>query len=77
MKIALVRQRYTPFGGAERFVSRAMEALQRQGAEITLITRRWGPDGNLNAEGFRMTDEGARLYLLGKSRVILYETKEQ
>jgi len=49
MKIALVRQRYTPFGGAERFVSRAMEALQRQGAEITLITRRWGPDGNLKA----------------------------
>ena len=49
MKIALVRQRYTPFGGAERFVSRAMEALKEQGAEITLITRRWELDGNLQA----------------------------
>lgn len=49
MKIALIRQRYTPYGGAERFVSRAMQALREQGAEITLITRRWEPDGNLNA----------------------------
>ncbi len=49
MKIALVRQRYTPFGGAERFVSRAMQALRDQGAEITLITRRWEPDGNMEA----------------------------
>jgi UDP-glucose:(heptosyl)LPS alpha-1,3-glucosyltransferase len=49
LRIALVRQRYTPFGGAERFVSRAMEALRRQGAEITLITRRWEPDGNMQA----------------------------
>ena len=41
MKIALIRQRYTPFGGAERFVSRAIDALERQGAEIVLIARRW------------------------------------
>jgi UDP-glucose:(heptosyl)LPS alpha-1,3-glucosyltransferase len=47
MRIALVRQRYTPFGGAERFVSRAMQALREQGAEITLITRRWEPDSEL------------------------------
>jgi UDP-glucose:(heptosyl)LPS alpha-1,3-glucosyltransferase len=40
-RIALVRQRYNAAGGAERFVSRAMEALRRDGAEITLITRRW------------------------------------
>lgn len=49
MKIALVRQRYTPFGGAERFVSRAMQALRAQGAEITLITRRWEADSNMEA----------------------------
>lgn len=49
MKIALVRQRYTPFGGAERFVSRAMQALQEQGAEITLVTRRWEPHGDIEA----------------------------
>ena len=41
MKIALVRQRYNPFGGAERFVSRALEALLARGVGVTLITRRW------------------------------------
>lgn len=41
MKIAIVRQRYTPFGGAERFVERALGALMREGAEVTLIARHW------------------------------------
>lgn len=45
MKLAIVRQRYTPFGGAERFVARALPVLERAGAEVTLITRSaqgWG-----------------------------------
>ena len=41
MRIALVRQRYNPYGGAERFVERAIGALEKEGAEITLITRAW------------------------------------
>lgn len=41
VKLALVRQRYNPFGGAERFVERALDALSEQGADITLITRSW------------------------------------
>ncbi len=41
MKLAIVRQRYNPFGGAERFVERALAALAGQGAEVTLITRNW------------------------------------
>ncbi len=41
MKIALVRQRYNPYGGAERFVERALGALVGEGAEVTLITRNW------------------------------------
>lgn len=41
MKIAIVRQRYNPYGGAERFVDRALSALVRQGAEVTLIARQW------------------------------------
>src|SRR3954469_19935121 len=45
LKLAIVRQRYNPFGGAERFVSRALPALERAGAAVTLIARRaegWG-----------------------------------
>jgi UDP-glucose:(heptosyl)LPS alpha-1,3-glucosyltransferase len=41
MRLALIRQRYNPFGGAERFIERAIAALERGGAEITLITRAW------------------------------------
>ncbi|MCL2830385.1 MAG: glycosyltransferase family 4 protein [Betaproteobacteria bacterium] len=51
MKLALVRQRYNPYGGAERFVAHTLEALSRSGgADITLIARSWPetvqiPDG--------------------------------
>lgn len=45
LQLALIRQRYTPFGGAERFVSRAMDALKTQGASITLLTRKWEGEG--------------------------------
>lgn len=41
MRVAIVRQRYTPFGGAERFVDRALDVLRDGGVETTLITRRW------------------------------------
>jgi UDP-glucose:(heptosyl)LPS alpha-1,3-glucosyltransferase len=46
MKIALVRQRYTPFGGAERFVARAMEALENEGTQLTVVARKWQNSGN-------------------------------
>jgi len=51
MKIAVIRQRYNPFGGAERFVERALGALAQEGAEVTLITRSW--EGAELREGFR------------------------
>jgi UDP-glucose:(heptosyl)LPS alpha-1,3-glucosyltransferase len=41
LRIAIVRQKYNAAGGAERFVSRAMGELARQGAQVTLITRQW------------------------------------
>ena len=40
-RIALVRARYTPYGGAERFVANALEALQDNGVAVTLVTRAW------------------------------------
>ena len=45
LKLAVVRQRYNPYGGAERFIARALPALERAGAEIALIARSeagWG-----------------------------------
>ncbi|QNM96850.1 glycosyltransferase family 4 protein [Chitinimonas koreensis] len=40
IKLAIVRQKYNPAGGAERFVSRAIAALAGS-VEVTLVTRRW------------------------------------
>ena len=41
MKLAIVRQKYTPFGGAERFVERAIGALLAQGVDVEIIAREW------------------------------------
>jgi len=45
LRVAVVRQRYSAHGGAERFVARALPALERAGAEVTIIARSengWG-----------------------------------
>lgn len=44
MKLAIVRQKYTPFGGAERFVARALDALRAQGVAVDIIARNWQDD---------------------------------
>ncbi len=40
-RIALVRGRYDPAGGAERFVQGALAALKAEGAAVTIVTRHW------------------------------------
>ncbi|HEY6966801.1 MAG TPA: hypothetical protein VI229_04965, partial [Burkholderiales bacterium] len=45
MRVAFVRQRFNPYGGAERFIERALPALERAGTDMTLIARSaegWG-----------------------------------
>jgi len=43
MRLGLVRQRYNPFGGAERFVERAIDALVERGVQVRVYTRKWPP----------------------------------
>ena len=45
LEVGIVRQRYTPFGGAERFVADALAALSRENVALSLYTRRW-PGGD-------------------------------
>jgi len=40
-RVALVRSRYDPAGGAERFVQAAMAALKARGVEVTVVSRQW------------------------------------
>ena len=46
MKFALVRARYDPFGGAERFLNSAADSLVERGAQPTIITRAWPQSAN-------------------------------
>jgi len=41
MKIAFVRKTYTPYGGAEKYLSLLMERLGEQGHEIHIFANRW------------------------------------
>lgn len=41
ISLAIVRQKYRSDGGAERFISRALEALDDQNIELNIITRQW------------------------------------
>ncbi|MFI8417853.1 glycosyltransferase family 4 protein [Serratia sp. NPDC078593] len=47
-RLAIVRQKYRPDGGAERFVSRALEALEQQDLDLNVITREWQGATNPN-----------------------------
>ena len=48
MRLALVRQRYSAYGGAERFIERALGALSWQGVAVTVLARNWiGDPGNV------------------------------
>ena len=57
VRVALVRQRYNPYGGAERFIERALPALESAGAELTLIARSadgWGARRFIAANPFHV-----------------------
>jgi UDP-glucose:(heptosyl)LPS alpha-1,3-glucosyltransferase len=48
LRLAIIRQRYTPFGGAERFLERALATLAGGDLDITVIARDW-PKGAQSA----------------------------
>ncbi len=50
LRLAVIRQRWNPFGGAERFVDRAVQALLARGVEVTLLARRWQAAEGLRTE---------------------------
>ena len=49
MKVALIRQQYNPYGGAEKFVNIALQSLRRVGAEPVVICNQWADQHASNA----------------------------
>jgi UDP-glucose:(heptosyl)LPS alpha-1,3-glucosyltransferase len=54
VKLAIVRQKYTPFGGAERFVERALAALTSKGVDVTMVARQWQGEATNGAHALRL-----------------------
>ena len=46
MRIALIRQKYTPFGGAERYMARLVEGLAAAGHEVHILAAQWNAGGD-------------------------------
>lgn len=46
MRLAIIRRRYNPFGGAERFIERMIPRLAQRGIETTIVAEQWrGAEG--------------------------------
>lgn len=43
--LAVVRRRYSPFGGAERFIERSLDGLMKAGVQPTLLCAEWDRAG--------------------------------
>ena len=41
MKLAIIRRRYTPYGGAERFIERISNELRLHDVNTTIVAERW------------------------------------
>lgn len=46
MRLAIIRRRYTPYGGAERFIERIAAKLSEKGVSTTIIAEQWDASKN-------------------------------
>ena len=55
MKTALIRQRYTPFGGAERYMARLVEGLAAAGHQVHILAAQWDADSTQSLSFHRVS----------------------
>jgi len=59
MRLAIIRRRYNPYGGAERFIERLLAHLNKRGIKNTIITEDWsGPNNADGTECLRIQSSG-------------------
>jgi len=50
MNIAIIRRKFNPFGGAEKFISRAIRALSLDTIKISIISENWNDPSKLTTD---------------------------
>jgi UDP-glucose:(heptosyl)LPS alpha-1,3-glucosyltransferase len=46
MRLAIIRRRYNPFGGAERFIAQLSNTLATRDVSVTILSGEWAPSGS-------------------------------
>lgn len=54
MKVAFIRFKYDPYGGAERFTQALIDSLVEHGVEVHLFARTWTQPGSINVHLHRI-----------------------
>jgi UDP-glucose:(heptosyl)LPS alpha-1,3-glucosyltransferase len=52
MNIAIIRRKFNPFGGAEKFISRAIKSLSKDKIKVSIISENWNDPTKPAAEDF-------------------------
>ena len=75
MRLALIRQRFTGFGGAELYVNQLAKRLLEKGHEVHVLARRWSTNGDarLVLHGIRSWGGPAFIRLPSFARVVAKE----
>jgi UDP-glucose:(heptosyl)LPS alpha-1,3-glucosyltransferase len=63
MKVALIRQRFTRYGGAERYVGRLAEELILRGIEVHILARRWDSDDSVDLHFHKIKSSGGPTFI--------------
>lgn len=58
MKLAIIRRRYTPHGGAERFIERIAASLAENGVATTIVAEQWEKNADSPLEIVRAETRG-------------------
>ena len=88
MRLAIVRRRYTPFGGAERFIEASAGAFAAANIEVSIIAESWGgapgsarhvsvPPGGITRAGRLAHFQRAVADVVARERFDLVQTHER